>query len=167
MPFNGSGGYNPPPTPYFPAVPGEIIYAERWNFQWNELYTALGGVVLRDGTAPMAADLPMATNRLTNLAAATGPGHAVEYSQWMAAFTGTVFNNVTINNSVASTPELAANGQEIATAEWVRDLTESMPGPTLPPTAGLAGQFLTNNGAGQVSWSPAPPDFVLMNLGVQ
>jgi len=166
MPFDGNGAYTPPPIPYFPAIPGEVIYAERWNFQWNELYDSLGTVMTRDGQSAMTDNLPMGGFRLTNMGVATAAGMAVEYSQWLAGFTGTTLTSVNIITSAASTPAASSDDTDIANTSWVRTLFGSIPPGSLPGTTGKEGSFLTNDGAGGLSWRSAPPDFVLMNLGV-
>lgn len=58
MSYNSSGTYYPP-EPEFPAIPGEIIYAEYFNTIIEDIADALSLGFLRDGRAAMLADAPM------------------------------------------------------------------------------------------------------------
>jgi hypothetical protein len=60
MPFNGSGTYIPP-AEYNPVQPGTIITSEWANHTIDDLATALGTVVTRDGQSPMYGPLKLAS----------------------------------------------------------------------------------------------------------
>ena len=66
MSFNSSGTYYPP-APEFPAIPGEIIYAEYFNTIIEDIADALSLSLVRDGRAAMTGDLPMGGNEVKGL----------------------------------------------------------------------------------------------------
>jgi hypothetical protein len=70
MSFNSNGTYYPP-APEFPAIPGEIIYAEYFNTIIEDIADALSMVLPRDGRAGMTGDLPMGGNELKGLGGGT------------------------------------------------------------------------------------------------
>jgi len=70
MGFNSAGTYYPP-APEFPAVPGEIIYAEYFNTIIEDIADALSRVLPRDGRAGMTGDLPMGGNEVKGLGGGT------------------------------------------------------------------------------------------------
>lgn len=81
MPFNGSGVFQSLPSPTFPAIAGQVIYADRFNSNLSDLFAGLTNCVTRDGQSPATANLPMGGFKLTNLGAATGAGQAVVFGQ--------------------------------------------------------------------------------------
>ena len=66
MSFNSVGPYYPP-APEFPAIAGEIIYAEYFNTIIEDIADALSMVLPRDGRAGMTGDLPMGGNEVKGL----------------------------------------------------------------------------------------------------
>lgn len=70
MSFNSNGTYVPP-APEFPAIPGEIIYAEYFNTIIQDIADALSIVLPRDGRAGMTGDLPMGGNEVKGLGGGT------------------------------------------------------------------------------------------------
>lgn len=115
MPFDGSGNFAALPPPDFPAVAGEVIYANRFNAVINDLLTGLAEVLPRDGQAAMAGDLQMGSFKLTNMAAGTTAGNAIEYAQWLAGFANPAFTGV----PTAPTAAPATNTTQIATTAFV------------------------------------------------
>ena len=49
MPFDGTGIYNPPAAPAFPAVGGTVIQAEYYNTVIRDLGAGLTNTLKRDG----------------------------------------------------------------------------------------------------------------------
>lgn len=58
MSFNANGTFYPP-SPEFPAVAGEIIYAEYFNTIIEDIADALSIAYIRDGRAAMTGNVPM------------------------------------------------------------------------------------------------------------
>ena len=66
MSFNSNGTYYPP-APEFPAIPGEIIYAEYFNTIIEDIADALSLSLVRDGRAPMTGNLNMGGKSIRGL----------------------------------------------------------------------------------------------------
>lgn len=71
MPLNGSGTYNPPNPPVFPAVPGTTIKASDFNAIMNDMAAAISAMIARDGQSTITGVLQWAQPGL-NLAALGG-----------------------------------------------------------------------------------------------
>lgn len=71
MPLNGSGTYNPPNPPVFPAVPGTTIKASDFNAILTDMAAAISAMVARDGQSTITGVLQWAQPGL-NLAALGG-----------------------------------------------------------------------------------------------
>lgn len=95
MPFNGSGGYTPAAPPNFPANSGDIIYADRFNNVINDIASALGSVIARDGQSNPSANLPMNNFKHTGASAASASGQYLVYAQANAALGATSFGTGT------------------------------------------------------------------------
>lgn len=67
MPFNGSGTYNPPSAPTFPAIPNTTIESTKYNNVVQDLATALSNCMTRDGQSPCTADIPLGGFKIENL----------------------------------------------------------------------------------------------------
>lgn len=79
MPYNGSGVYNPPSAPTFPAIPNTTIESTKFNDTILDI--AINGLtkcITRDGQSPAQANLPMAGFRHT------GVGNAVSATDYAA-----------------------------------------------------------------------------------
>lgn len=87
MPLNGSGTYTPP-SPEYPAIPNTLILASDFNTILEDLATALSLAIYKDGQASMAADLNMASHKITNVTTGVADGDAVNVLQ---AFTNPSF----------------------------------------------------------------------------
>ena len=83
MPRNGSGIYSLPTGN--PVVEGTVIEAPWANATMSDVGNELTGSLPRNGTAPMAANLPMGSNKITNLADGTAAADAVNKGQMDAA----------------------------------------------------------------------------------
>lgn len=85
MTWNGSGIFDPPGTPEFPAIPGDLIRAEYFNTVIQALCDAFLNVLPRDGQAAMTGNIN-ANNLYTvsNLKAALQNGEAVRYNEFVA-----------------------------------------------------------------------------------
>jgi hypothetical protein len=84
MPFDGNGTYTPP-SPDYPAVSGQIIYASRWNGVVEDIADALSNVITRDGQSPALANLPMNGFRLTGMGAGAAASDALRYDQVLSS----------------------------------------------------------------------------------
>jgi len=66
----------------------------------NDMANALTGSVASDGQTPMTGQLDMNSLKIKNLAAGTTTGNAVEYSQFIAAFTDpTITGDLTVTGN--------------------------------------------------------------------
>lgn len=91
MPFNGAGVYAPPAAD-FPAVANTLIESAKFNDIINDIATALGTAILKDGTQTVTADIPFGNFKLTTVGAATARSGAANLGQvqdatvnWIAA----------------------------------------------------------------------------------
>lgn len=85
MPFNGSGTFVSLGLPDFPAVAGEIILADQFNDNLNDIFTeGLTKCITRDGQSPPTANIPMAGFKVTGLGDATAATDAVNLGQAFA-----------------------------------------------------------------------------------
>ena len=109
MPLDGSGVYTPP-SPEFPAIPNTTILASDFNAIVEDLATALSLAIYKDGQASMAADLSMATHKLTNLADGSNDADAVNFDQ--------VFHNPTFTGSTGTGTTLSGTKATIDATEF-------------------------------------------------
>lgn len=110
MAFDGSGNYTPAAAPSFPAVAGAVISPVYYNAVINDIATALGNCLTRDGQGKPSAAIDWNGKNLTgvgNLAAAT------------AAFTG----NVTV-----PTQSAGDNSTKVASTAYVDAAVVSLGG---------------------------------------
>lgn len=80
MPYSGSGTFSPF-TPGNPVVSGAVISATDHNNTIADIASGLSNAVTRDGQSPPTANLPMASFKLTGLAAGATAGDSVRYEQ--------------------------------------------------------------------------------------
>lgn len=85
MPYDGTGVYNPPLSPTFPAVGGTIIQADHYNQTILDIAAALTNALKRDGQGTWIGDQKAGGRRLTGLGNAIQPQDAVTLSQVKAA----------------------------------------------------------------------------------
>jgi hypothetical protein len=85
MSRNGSGTYSLPAGN--PVVTGTTISTAWANNTLTDIASALTDSVAADGQTPMTGQLDMNSNKIINLTAGTNTGNAVEYDQFIAAFT--------------------------------------------------------------------------------
>lgn len=81
MSRNGSGIYVPPANSWNPAINGGQATAADWQALLQDISNALTQSVASDGQTPMTGSLNMGGNRLINLGAPQGQGHALRYQQ--------------------------------------------------------------------------------------
>lgn len=124
MAYDGNGTYNPP-VPQFPAIPGNTIFAEDFNTIIYDLANALSKALLRDGQAPMNADLDLGSKQLKN---------------------GSLASAVT-----ATTQPLGTNTNQVATMAALVQQAFSSTLPALPPN----GTYVVTVVNGVVSWKPS------------
>ncbi len=113
MPFNGAGVFTPL-TPEYPAVSGEVIFADDWNAILEDLSAGLSIAMTTDGQSTPTADLTMGGFKLTNLGAGVLANDAVRYVQ---VFTSPAFTTPTIVTNPATTND----SQLIVSSSWVQD----------------------------------------------
>lgn len=82
MPRNGTGGYVLPAGQ--PVASGTVISSSIFNALTSDLSVALTTSICTDGQTPMAANLPMGGNKVTNLASGSASGDAVNIGQLSA-----------------------------------------------------------------------------------
>lgn len=80
MPRSG-GVYSLPTSSWYPAVADTEIDPDDSNSTLADIAQGLTDSVARDGSAEMTGNLPMASHKVTGLAAATTAGDAVRYEQ--------------------------------------------------------------------------------------
>ena len=100
MPYDGTGVYNPPLSPTFPAVGGTIIQADHYNQTILDIAAALTNALKRDGQGTWTGDQKAGGRRLTGLGNATQPQDAVTLSQMQTAM-GSGAGTLTLNTLVA------------------------------------------------------------------
>lgn len=90
MTWNGSGTFNAPGTPEFPAIANDLIRSAYYNVVINALCTGFSNTIPRDGQAPITGDINgNNTYRMKNLPAAIANGQAVRYDEFTALQTYT------------------------------------------------------------------------------
>jgi hypothetical protein len=85
MSRNGTGTYNLPAGN--PVVTGTTISSTWANNTLADIATALTGSLAADGQTPATGNLDMNSNKIVNLTAGSATGDAVNYTQFLAAFT--------------------------------------------------------------------------------
>lgn len=105
-----SAGTYTPPSPEYPAIPNTTILASDFNAIVEDLATALSLAIYKDGQASMAADLSMATHKLTNLADGSNDADAVNFDQ--------VFHNPTFTGSTGTGTTLSGTKATIDATEF-------------------------------------------------
>lgn len=183
MSYDGNGTYKPV-SPQFPAVTGNIIYAEDFNTIIQDIATALSAVLVRDGQSAMTGDLDMGTKNvknLTKLVAITAGMVISGLVSFDAAVT--MLNTLSVAGNLSAGGNLSVTGSatltgggtavtlaagtntnDIATCAFVLQTAMNA---ALPLQTGNAGKFVTTNGV-SASWVtvPPPPDYINQNLGV-
>jgi hypothetical protein len=98
MSRNGSGVYNLPAGN--PVVTGTTISSTWANNTLTDIATALTGSLAADGQTTATGALQMGNNKITGMGAGTVAGDAVEYDQFVAAFTDpTITGNLTVTGN--------------------------------------------------------------------
>ena len=99
MPFDGTGIYNPPAAPAFPAVGGTVIQAEYYNTVVRDLAAGLTNTLKRDGQGAWIGPQNAGGQKLTGLGMGTLDRDAVTLKQlrdMVAAGTGTIATNTMV-----------------------------------------------------------------------
>lgn len=106
-----SAGTYTPPSPEYPAIPNTTILASDFNAIVEDLATALSLAIYKDGQASMAADLSMASHKLTNLADGTNAADAVNFLQVFSdpTFTGTAGTGVVLTGTTVTVTPAVLN----------------------------------------------------------
>lgn len=81
MPFDGTGVYNPPLSPTFPAVGGTVIQSAHYNSVILDLAAAMTNCVKRDGQGAWTGAQNAAGRKLQNLGNGVQDGDAVNLKQ--------------------------------------------------------------------------------------
>ena len=85
MTWNGTGTFNPPGTPEFPAIVNDLIRAEYYNTVIEALCAAFSNTIPRDGQAAITGNINAGGSfRLINLPAAIANGQTVRYNEFAA-----------------------------------------------------------------------------------
>ena len=99
MPFDGTGIYNPPAAPAFPAVGGTVIQADYYNTVVRDLAAGLTNALKRDGQGAWIGPQNAGGQKLTGLGMGTLDNDAVTLKQlrdMVAAGTGTIATNTIV-----------------------------------------------------------------------
>ena len=104
MSYNGAGTFNLY-TPGNPVVTGTTISSSWANSTLSDLATGLSTAICKDGQTTITANIPMASFKLTGLAAGTAAGNSVRYEQ--------------IETSVFSTGDVKLTIKTAADSGWV------------------------------------------------
>ena len=99
MPFDGTGIYNPPAAPAFPAVGGTVIQAEYYNTVVRDLAAGLTNTLKRDGQGAWIGPQNAGGQKLTGLGMGTLDSDAVTLKQlrdMVTAGTGTITTNTIV-----------------------------------------------------------------------
>lgn len=67
MSYNGSGVFDPPAAPEYPAVAGDIIYAAYFNTVMQEVFDGLSNCITKDGQSVVGADINWGNHKLLNV----------------------------------------------------------------------------------------------------
>ena len=81
MPFDGTGVYNPPLSPTFPAVGGTVIQSAHYNSVILDLAAAMTNCVKRDGQGAWTGTQNAAGRKVQNLGNGVQDGDAVNLKQ--------------------------------------------------------------------------------------
>lgn len=81
MPRNGSGTYSSPVNSWNPQVNGALASAPDFNSQLVDIANALTQSVSADGQTPIAGNINMNGNKLTNLAPGANAGDSLRWQQ--------------------------------------------------------------------------------------
>lgn len=117
MPLQGNGTYVPPDHPIFPAVPGTVIEAGKFNTIIEDIKDTLNKAFYRDGQGIATGNFNLGGKKIGNMAAGGMLGDAVEYKQWRDSFTNPVFTNPTANTP--SEAETGANPQLLVNSAYL------------------------------------------------
>ncbi len=113
MPRNGSGTYAGPSSSWNPAtIPSAAVTAD-WNALLADISAAITQSLSRDGQSPPTANLPMASFKLTGLAAGSGNGDSLRYEQLIGA-------SPAMGAPTATTQAVTDSSTKVATTAFVR-----------------------------------------------
>lgn len=102
MPFDGSGNYAPPIAPTFPAISGNAISSSYYNATINDLATAMGNTLTRDGQGKPSANIDWNGKNLTGVAVFSTTG-AATIGGSLTGTAGSFTDAITITKSAAAT----------------------------------------------------------------
>lgn len=68
MSFNGSGVFDPPASPQYPAISGDVIYAAYFNSVMQEIFDGLSNCLAKDGQSIPTGDVNWGNRKLLNVA---------------------------------------------------------------------------------------------------
>lgn len=178
MPFDGNGTYEPP-SPEYPAISGQVIYADDWNAIVEDIAMALSNCITRDGQSPALADISLGGFKITNLAAAVATGQAVRFDEFdlvvddvaalatALALKGNITTQVWLGNHdftgavlTAATQAAGNNTTLVATTAFViaQAFNTALPG----QSAATIGQVPFSDGT-NAFWDDLPPNLYLSN----
>lgn len=132
MPYNGAGSYSPP-APQYPAIPGNIIYAEDFNTVIADIAAGLSLALPRDGQAAMTGNLNFGGFGINNLATIA------------AQVAGTTCSGTFTYSGTLNVPT-QANGTGGTLAASCQFVLNTAMNAALPGQAGKAGYILMTDG---------------------
>lgn len=94
MTWNGTGTFNPPVPPDFPAVAGNVILAGRFNTVINALCAGFSNTITRDGQNTPTGNLPMGNWKHTGVADGVANSDYASVGQMNAAIATAVAGGV-------------------------------------------------------------------------
>ena len=170
MARNGSGTYSLY-TPGNPVVTGTTISSTAFNNTMNDLATALTLSIASDGQTPITANIPMASHKITGLAAGTTAGDALMYGQSGAmvaslsitagaiiagTYTPTLTNDINITSSTAYACQYMRVGNVVTVSGTVgirptASTTSSLISLSLPIASTFGGSYQCGGLARQVT----------------
>ena len=114
MPFDGSGQFDPLPSPIYPAIADDPIYASRFNAVIQDLMDGLSLVVTRSGQSPLTGNIPAAGNTLTGVRASVAAGEPIVHGQTGASLKGLVITE----SLTISAPSITITSSPMITGTW-------------------------------------------------
>lgn len=131
-----SGQYFLPPV--YLATPGEVIRANQHNVPLEDIAQGLTDRMMRDGSTPMLADLPMNGYRIRGVAAATAASDVPRYDQVTKAssFLNSVSDLALAANDLIYAVDANTAGKTTLTA-FARTLIAGGDAPAMRSTLGL------------------------------
>lgn len=108
MPYDSNGNYTLPAI--YQAKAGTVIMTEQHNTPFEDVQAALNKAFLRDGSAPLLANMKMADFRITGLGNGVDANDAVTVSQLKSLLAGTALTGTTTAEALSVSGAAAFSG---------------------------------------------------------